>query len=122
WERQRRSVDAKIKERIHGERVRRGMTAAAMAEAITEKGYRISASSYRNLENNTNRSARVNRPLIMAFCMAMDMRDTALVRPDEWAYIPERASVLNQGRRTRTGMRRAVRDQAEAIVQRMKKR
>ena len=117
WERERRRVDARIKERMHGERTRRGMTAAAMAEEITNNGYRI----FRNLENNTDRSARVNRPLIMAFCRAMSLPDSALIRPDEWAYIPERASVLNQGRRTRTGMMRAKKDQDAAILARFRK-
>ena len=90
-------ADRNIKKAIRRARSDLRITAKEAAERITEAGYTISASSYRNIESNTERSARVNLRLVEAVAKAFGCPVSNLVRPYELTVIPSRS--FHNGRR-----------------------
>lgn len=91
-------ADFFTKKAIKESREKLGITSAEAADRITEAGYKISHGSYRNIESNAPRSARVNIPMIMAIAQAFECPVSALVRPQDLPDIPKKARY--NGKRT----------------------
>jgi hypothetical protein len=84
-------ADRNIKIAIKRARNDLKITSNEAAERITAAGYPMSAGSYRNMENNTANSTRVNRLIVEAVASAFQCPVTNLVRPYELSLIPARS-------------------------------